>query len=307
MAQHKTNVFSERLFEYRSTEKKKLIFSLSITFLVMIIEFVGGLFTHSIALISDAGHMFTHCFAIGISLVAILIARKPLCHHRTFGMYRAEILAAFVNGLFLMIVAGIIVYEAVLRIIHPREILGFQMLIIALIGLITNVASILILHGSHKADLNVRSVFFHMIADAASSVGIIIAGILILQTGWHVLDPIVSLGISATIIYWAWGILKESAIILMEMAPTGLNVDIIADDLKATFPEIKELTNTHLWAITADMLVFSAHVFLSEAEKGSIDCDRLIENIHTHLTDKYHVIESTIQILSDKSIGFHPE
>ncbi len=201
MAQYKENVFSERLFEYRSTEKKKLILSFSITFLVMIIEFVGGIFTHSIALISDAGHMFTHCFAIGI----------------------------------------------------------------------------------------------------------IIAGILILQTGWHVLDPIVSLGISATIIFWAWGILKESAIILMEMAPTGLNVHIIADDLKATFPEIRELTNTHLWVITADMLVFSAHVFLSEAEKESIDCDRLIENIHTHLTEQYQIIESTIQILSDKHIGSHRE
>ena len=144
--------FSDRLFGYRNTEKKKLVWSLSITSVVMVMELVGGFFTGSIALMSDAGHMFTHAFAIGISLIAILIARKPLCHHRTFGLFRAEILAAFVNGLFLLLVAGVIVYEAVLRILQPEEILGREMLIIASIGLVTNVVSIAILHGSHRQD-----------------------------------------------------------------------------------------------------------------------------------------------------------
>lgn len=297
------NVFSDRLFEYRSVEKKKLVLSLSITFCVLIVELVGGLLTHSIALISDAGHMFTHCFAIGISLIAIFIARRPLCHHRTFGLFRAEILAAFVNGLFLLVVAGIIVYEAILRIIHPEDILGYQMLIIALVGLFTNVASILILHGSHKHDLNVRSVFLHMIADAASSIGIVIAAVIILYTGWNVLDPIVSLGISAVIVYWAWGILKESVIILLEMAPTGLNVDIISDDLESVFPEIKELTCTHLWAITADMLVFSAHVILKDKTTASANPYRIVRRINAYLRKEYRIIESTIQIVSEDLNG----
>ena len=296
MSSNMKNVFSDRLFEYRSVEKKKLVLSLSITFFVMIVELVGGLMTHSIALISDAGHMFTHCFAIGISLIAIFIARRPLCHHRTFGLFRAEILAAFVNGLFLIVVAGVIVYEAILRIIHPEDVLGYQMLIIALVGLFTNIASILILHGSHKHDLNVRSVFFHMIADAASSIGIVVAAVVILYTGWNLLDPIVSLGISAIIVYWAWGILKESVIILLEMAPTGLNVDIVSDDMKSAFPEIKELTSTHLWAITADMLVFSAHVRLKKKSISSTDQAKLLKKINRHLAEKYNIIESTIQI-----------
>lgn len=241
------NVFRERLFEYRSTEKKKLILSLSITFIVMIVELAGGLWTHSIALISDAGHMFTHCFAIGISLIAIIIA---------------------------------------------------------LIGLVTNITSILILHGSHEEDLNVRSVFFHMIADAASSIGIIVAAVLILYTGWNVLDPIVSIGISAAIVYWAWGILRESTIILLEMAPTGLNVDMISDELKASFPEIKKLINPHLWAITADMLVFSAHVILKEMERSLEEHVQIIEKINVHLSNRFHVIESTIQIVSeDENVG----
>jgi cobalt-zinc-cadmium efflux system protein len=299
MHSHDRNVFSARLFEHRSTERKKLILSLTITVIVMIVEVVGGLLTRSIALISDAGHMFTHAVAIGISLVAIFIARKPLCHHRTFGLFRAEILAAFVNGLFLLVVAGFIVTESVRRLLHPQEILGQQMLLVAFIGLATNLVSIRILHGSHREDLNVRSVFFHMVADAASSVGLIIAAILIVFTGWNFLDPLVSLGISTAIVTWAWSILRESTAILLEMAPTGLNVDIISNDLKSTFDEITALENVHLWAITADMLVFSAHMKVKAGSRTPETQAQLIQRISQHLTEKYHIIESTIQIVSD--------
>jgi cobalt-zinc-cadmium efflux system protein len=295
------NAFTERLFDYRSVEKRKLILSLSITLVVMIVEVVGGFLTHSIALISDAGHMFTHCFALGISVAAIMIARKPLCHHRTFGLYRAEIVAAFVNGLFLLFVVAIITYEAILRIIHPEEVLSIHMLMIALVGLAVNLVSIGILHGSHKEDMNVRSVFYHMVADAASSVGIVVAAIVIFYTGWNIIDPLVSLGISGVIIYWAWGILKDSTIILLEMAPRGLNTDIISDDLKSHFPEIRELFNVHLWTITADMLVFSAHVLLNEAQENSVNQDTLIERINRYLSEQYQVIESTIQMTSGQA------
>jgi cobalt-zinc-cadmium efflux system protein len=302
MHAHSTkNAFTERLFDYRSVEKRKLILSLSITLVVMIVEVVGGFLTHSIALISDAGHMFTHCFALGISVAAIMIARKPLCHHRTFGLYRAEIVAAFVNGLFLLFVVAIIIYEAVLRIIHPEEVLSLHMLMIALVGLAVNLVSIGILHGSHKEDMNVRSVFYHMVADAASSVGIVVAAIVIFYTGWNIIDPLVSLGISGVIIYWAWGILKDSTIILLEMAPRGLNTDIISDDLKSHFPEIRELFNVHLWTITADMLVFSAHVLLNEAQEDSVNQDTLIERINRYLSEHYQVIESTIQMTSGQA------
>ena len=296
MEKHKTkNFFSHHLVEYRSVEKKKLTLSLYFTAAVMIIEIIGGVFTHSIALISDAAHMFTHCFALGISLTAIVIARKPPCHHKTFGLYRAEILAAFINGFFLLLVVGVIIYEAVLRIIYPKEILGFQMLVIALVGLAANMISIFILRGSPQEDLNVRSVFFHMIADAVSSIGIVIAAAVIFYTGWNIIDPLVSLGISAVIIYWALGILKESTRILLEMAPTGLNIDIINDDLKTNFPEIKELDNVHLWTITADILVFSAHIKL----KVSANQKKLISRINKHLSEKFKIIESTIQIASE--------
>jgi cobalt-zinc-cadmium efflux system protein len=291
------SVFSEQLFEYRAVEKKKLILSLSITATVMVIEFIGGILTNSIALISDAGHMFTHSFALGISLIAIFITCKPPCHHRTFGLYRAEILAAFINALLLLLVVAVILYKAVIRIIEPREVLGLQMLMIALIGLTVNGASILILRGV-KADLNIRSVFYHLIGDAASSLGVVTAAVVIFYTAWTIIDPLVSLGISALILIWAWGILKESTRVLLEMAPAGLNIEIIGNDLKSVFPEIEDLYNVHLWAITPDMRVFSAHIKVPN-DTPLTHQDKLLANIAQYLAEKYNIIESTIQMASE--------
>lgn len=289
------SAFSEHLFEYRAVAAKRLALSLTITGVVMVVEIVGGLLTGSIALISDAAHMFTHSFAIAISLVAIVIARRPPCHHRTFGLYRAEILAAFINGLFLLLVVAVMIYEAVLRIANPQEVLGLQMLGVGLVGLAVNLASIAILQGSLGQDLNVRSVFYHMVADAASSVGIVTAAVVIFFTGWSILDPLVSLGISALIIRWAWKILRDSTKVLLEVAPAGLNVDIIAEDLKSKFPQLRELHNVHLWTITAGMIVFSAHAELADVHHAA-EAGSLVEDISQYLADEYRIIESTIQV-----------
>jgi cobalt-zinc-cadmium efflux system protein len=299
MKQTTKNSFSEHLFEYRFVEQKKLILSLFITVITMILELIGGYLTNSMALLSDAGHMFTHTFALVIGLAAIFIASKPPCHHRTFGLYRAEVLAAFVNGLFLIVVVGLIVYEAILRILHPIKILGLEMLLIAFIGLAVNVTSIMILKGSHKENLNIRSVFYHMFADAISSIGIVIAALVIMYTNWTFIDPFVSIGISIVILFWAWGILKDSTRILLETAPKGLNIDMISDDLKKNFSEIRELHNVHLWSITPDMLVFSAHAQI-ESSKVQIKQEDVISKINDYLLKKYNIIECTIQICTDQ-------
>lgn len=295
------SAYTDHLFQFRSVEKKKLMLSLIITTIVMILEIFGGLFTNSIALISDAGHMFTHAFAISISLLAIFIARKPACHHKTFGLYRAEVLAAFINGLFLLPIVGIIIYEAILRILNPLAINGFYMLMVAIIGLLVNISSILILQGSQKSNMGVKSVFYHMIADAASSVGIVLVSILILTSGWTLLDPIVSFGISIVIIYWAWGILRDSTRVLLEMAPKGMNIDTIAKNLKSTFPEIRDLYDAHLWTIIPNMLIYSAHIHLNNDRVKSNQED-LISKINDFLSQNYNIIESTIQIMSEDAI-----
>jgi cobalt-zinc-cadmium efflux system protein len=284
---------SDHLFEYRSVEKKKLILSLSITLIVMIIEFAGGFFTNSIALVTDAGHMFTHAFAIGTSLLAVILAQNPPCHHRTYGLYRAEILAAFINGLFLLIIVGMILYEVVLRFIQPVEILAVEMLIIAFFGLVVNLASIFILQGNRENDLNIRGLFLHMVADGSSSVGILLAAIIIFFTGWSFLDPFVSLLISLVILHWAWGILKESTIILLEMSPSGLNIEILKRDLKSKFSEINEMNHVHLWSITPDLRVFTAHV---KREPPSMNQKDLVIEINKYLLERFQIVESTIQI-----------
>jgi len=294
---HRHDSFGE-LFEYRDVARKRLIISLAITLTVMLLEVAGGILTGSIALLSDAGHMFTHSFAIAISLAAVLIARKPVCHHRTFGLYRAEILAAFINGIMLLLVVGVILYEAVQRIIDPEDIEALQMLAIALIGLSVNVASILILRSGFRKDINIRSVFYHLLGDAASSVGIVIAAVIIFYTGWNILDPVISIGISILILIWAVSILRESGRILLEMAPRGLDVDVIEEDLKKQFPAIKRMEKVHLWAITTDMLVFSAHMAMEDRD-GQDCCKTIFPEINQYLSRKYNIIETTIQRIDE--------
>ncbi|KKM27115.1 hypothetical protein LCGC14_1577970 [marine sediment metagenome] len=298
----KKNAYTDHLYQFRSIQKKKLILSLIITTIVMVVEIIGGFLTNSIALISDAGHMFTHAFAISLSLLAIFIARKPACHHKTFGLYRAEVLAAFINGLFLLPIVGLIMYEAVLRFLYPKSVIGFYMLIVAFIGLAVNITSILILHGSQNTSLNVRSVFYHMIADAASSIGIIIAAIIIIYTDFIILDPIVSLGISFVILYWSYGILKDSTRILLEMSPKGMNIDTITADLKQNFPEILEFYDVHLWTIIPDIVVYSAHIKVKDG-KISNNHAEFVFKINDFLQRNHNIIESTIQIIPKDVAG----
>jgi len=295
----KSHKKSERIFTYRKVEKKRLTLSLIITASVLIVEIVGGLISNSIALLSDAAHMFTHAFAISISLFAIYLARKPSCHHRTFGFYRAEVLAALINGLFLLVMVGLIVYEAILRLLNPAEIKTFYMVFIALIGLAVNITSILILHGSHKEDLNIKGVFFHMMGDAISSIAIIIVSVIIFYTGWFFLDPLISFLIAALITSWSIGILKESGRILLEMAPKNLNIEFIEHELRNEFHEINEIYHTHLWTITNELLVLTTHIQIND----NINDDELINTISNFLHEKYDIIESTIQISHGKEIN----
>ena len=300
MIKHVTkHTSSEHLFEYRNVQQKKLFLSLVITIIALILELIGGYLTNSVALLSDAGHMFTHVFALVIGLTAMIIARKPPCHHRTFGLYRAEILAAFVNGLFLIVVVGFILYESIFRILYPIEILGVEMLLIAFIGLTVNILSIMILRGEQKENLNIRSVFYHMFADVISSIGVVFAALIIMYTGWTFIDPFVSIGISIVILFWAWGVLKESTRILLETAPKGLDIDMISQDLKNKFSELRELHNVHIWSITPEMLVFSAHVKINQDNKQFKQED-IISKINNYLLKKYNIIECTIQICTEK-------
>lgn len=279
---------------YRDKGKRRLIISLSITASVMVLEIIGGIFTQSIALISDGGHMFTHSFAITISLVAIILAQRPRTTQRTFGLYRAEVLAAFTNGLFLIPVAAYIIYESIVRILNPEKILSIEMLIIAFIGLAVNLASMLLLRGSRKESMNIRSVFFHVLTDLISSIGIVIAAVIIYFTDWYILDPIVGIGISLLIFYWSFGLIRDSSKILLEIAPKGLDPKKITNRLKKRFPEIKEVSNIHIWTITGHMNIFSAHVRLDDGL--DTEKNRLLDDMDIFLRSEFEILETTIQL-----------
>jgi cobalt-zinc-cadmium efflux system protein len=271
----------------------KLTLSLLVTLLVMGIEVVGGVLSKSIALISDAGHMFTHVFALGIALVAAVAASQPACHHRTFGLVRAEILAAFVNSLVLLAAALYIIYESILRFVHPENILSTYMLAVAVLGLLANLVSIWILHGSDRRDMNVRGVILHMLADAVSSVAIVAGAGIIAFTGWVFIDPVISIGIAGLIIAWGWNLLLESSRILLQTAPPGINSETVERDIIEHFPEVQRIESARLWSLTGDTSVYTAHLTL-KVDSG-LDAT-LLDRIASRLEKKFNVIETTLQV-----------
>ena len=227
---------------------------------MMVVELVGGIIVNSLALVSDAGHMFTHCFALSLSFFAILIAARPAPNKHTFGFYRIEILAAFTNGLMLLGVTVYILYEMVVRFLNPEPIAAIQMLVIAILGLVVNLASVLLLTGVGKDDLNVKSAFLHMIGDTLSSVAVVAGAVVIHFTGWWQVDPVLSGLIAVMIGIWAFRLLRDSANILLESTPKHLSISQVEEELRAEFPEIENLHDVHVWEITSGMYAMTAHV-----------------------------------------------
>ncbi|HPB68401.1 MAG TPA: cation diffusion facilitator family transporter [Candidatus Omnitrophota bacterium] len=255
---------SDDVFEYRSVARKRLWLALTVMGIVMLAEVAGGILSNSLALVSDAGHMFTHFFVLAVSLGAIFCAARPACHHRTFGFFRVEVLAALFNSLSLFGITGWIVYESVLRILYPAAVMSLRMLSVAVVGLAANLINAALLRGTNKNDLNVQSAFVHMVADTLSSVAIIIGAIIIRFTGWDILDPLLGIAIALVILRWGWGLFMDSVHILLEGAPKGLTTDIVKKALLEGVPQIREICDLHIWTITSDMYSMTAQVRLTK-------------------------------------------
>ena len=279
-----------------SSAQRNMLVVLSITAGIMIAEIIGGLLANSLALLSDAGHMLTDLLALGLSLVAMRFARKPPTPAKTFGFYRLEILAAFCNGMLLLIISLYIFYEAYHRLIDPREIKGFFMLLVAAIGLLANGVGIAILRKSTLRSLNVRSAFFHLVGDTISSAGVIVGGIVIINTGWYMVDPIISILIGGLILMGAYSLVRESIDILLEATPKDINVEEMAGDL-VRIEGVKDVHHLHLWAITSGLYAMSAHVVINDLliSKSS----QILEEIEKLLQGKYSMEHITIQFESE--------
>ncbi len=260
-------------------------------------EVIGGIITNSLALISDAGHMLTHLFALLVSLFALFFASRPPTEKKTYGFYRLEILAALFNGVTLFMISVWIFYEAYRRFMHPETISSGKMFIVATVGLIANVACAFILKGGgdehgHGHSLNVRAAFLHMLGDTLSSVGVIIGAGIIYYTNWFVIDPIISVMICVLILIWSYKLVIESVDVLLEATPKEINIDEVITSLKQ-ITGIDNAHDIHIWTITSGMYSMSGHIdtkdmLISETAKLSKEINRI-------LSEKFKIGHTVIQ------------
>lgn len=276
--------------DHRGTDKKVLKWALSITLVTMFLEFFYGFMSNSLALISDAIHMFTHSFALIISLIAIIIASKKAPIAKTFGYYRTEVLAAFINGITIVLSIIWILYEAVMRFLNPQTIDIKTAMIVAIIGLVVNIITGVILMQGDKNNINLKSAFVHMLSDALSSVAIIIGYIVIHFTSWYFIDVILAVIVAIVIGKWAVDILKNSTNTLLESSP--LDITMVKEFIERN-EKVLELHDIHIWEITQDMYNMTAHVKIDK--KDLEHYEEILHQINHDLKEKFRIVHTTFQ------------
>ena len=276
--------------DHRGTDKKLLKIALVITFITMIAEFIAGFISNSLALVSDAIHMFTHSFALIISLAAIVIASKQAPLSKTFGYYRAEVLAAFINGITIVFSIIWIVYEAVLRFLNPGVIDIKIAIIVAIIGLIVNIITGFILMQGDRENVNLKSAFVHMLSDALSSVAIIVGYIVIYFTQWYFIDIILAVIVAIVIGKWAVDVLKHSTNTLMESSP--LDITEVKEFIENN-EHVLDIHDIHIWEITQDMYNMTAHIRIDKNKV--LDYEKILHDINHDIKHKYKIVHTTFQ------------
>ena len=276
---------------WRGTDRRALLIAALLTSGFMVAEIVGGLLTDSLALLADAGHMLSDSFSLFLALGAVALAARPATARRTYGYKRAEILAALINGTLLVVVSIWIIVEAINRIGDPPEVLGGWMLVVAVAGLAINLVAAWILSRSAGESLNVKAALRHVLADVAGSIGVILAAVIILITGWELADPIVSIVISILIAGSAWTILRDSVDVLLEAAPPGLDTEKIGYSMAAV-RGVDQVHDLHIWQITSGMPMLSAHVLVG----AESDCHGIRAELETLLHSEYEIDHTTLQV-----------
>lgn len=284
-----------------SNNKKSLTIALVITTGFLISEIVGGILTNSLALLSDAAHMLSDVVALALSLFAMWIASMPSTLRRTFGYYRAEVLAALINGITLVVVSLYIFYEAYQRFQHPPEVQSGLMLIIAVFGLIANLVSAWVLSrgGDHEHNLNMRGALLHVIGDALGSVGAIAAGVTMMYTGWYYADPLVSVIIGALVLFSSWRLLKETIHVLLEGTPRHIQLGEVKAAM-CSIVGVKQVHDLHIWTVSSDFISMSGHVVIDDEKQGPA----LLKELELLLTNKFDLKHTTIQLETE---NMHPD
>ncbi|MDP7530341.1 MAG: cation diffusion facilitator family transporter [Candidatus Scalindua sp.] len=280
---------------HRGEERSKLILACSLTGTMFIVEGIAGFLTNSLALLSDAGHMLTHMIALLISLGAILFASRPPTARKTYGFYRLEILAALFNGATLFLITLWIFFHAYKRIINPEPIASGHMFIVAIVGLLVNLACAYILKTSHGS-LNIKSAFMHMMADTFSSLVVVFGAIIMHYTQWYILDPALSILICIIILVWSYQLITESVDILLEATPKDVDLENVVKSINE-LDEIEGVHDVHIWTITSGMYAMSAHVYIKDLMVS--ETHRIMANINTLVNKKFSIGHTVIQFESN--------
>jgi cobalt-zinc-cadmium efflux system protein len=289
---------------HHAASTRALGWALALTIIILVAEGIGGWMSNSLALLADAGHVFTDAGALGLSLFVAWLARQQASTHKTYGYLRWEILAALINGATLLGVSAWIVYEAILRFRHPEPVVGGLMLWIAVLGLVLNGVAVWLLHGVRDGSLNIRGAYLHVLGDALASGGTVVAAIVIKLTGWYGADPVASLLTTVLIVAGAWSLVKESVNVLLEAAPAHIALDSVRAKL-AAIPDVESVHDLHVWTVTSGMVAMSAHAVVRNCQNHQ----GVLERAHD-LCAEMGIQHVTIQLECDETfereLHLHP-
>lgn len=283
-----------------SSAERKLAYGLALTGFILVLEVAGGLLSNSLALLSDAGHVFADLVALSLSLYGVRQARRSSSSRMTFGYHRVGVIIAIVNALSIFAIAGVILYKASGRFAHPLEVKSMLMLSIAVVGLAANIFVAWWLRAEQRNNLNVRSAFWHAMGDALASAGVIIGGLVMLVTGWFRADPVVSVLIGAILVVAAWRILREGLRVLLEATPSGVDVmDLIA--VLQQIPAVKDVHDIHVWSISPEFHALSCHVLIDDLSTSQ--AAEIRERIESMVRQQFSIRHTTLQMECEKCEG----
>jgi cobalt-zinc-cadmium efflux system protein len=285
--------------EHVSHTGGRLRLALGLTLAILLIEFAGGLLSHSLALLSDAGHVLTDVFALGLAWFAVEQSHRPADQRRSYGYQRVGILAALLNSVTLVVIVIAIAVEAVRRLISPEPVQGGTVVATALAAIAINTFVILTLRSGGRS-LNLRAALLHVTGDVAASVGVVVGGIVILLTGWLYIDPILSLAIAALIAYGAWGIVRETLNLLMEGTPAEIDIAAVTTQIKKT-PKVTGVHDLHVWALSSEEIALSCHIVVGDISLG--DAEHVVRDVEHRLCDAFTIGHTTIQVESCHPCG----
>lgn len=287
-----------------ATSTRALAWALALTFVILLVEAIGGWVSNSLALLADAGHVLTDAGALGLSLFVAWLSRQPSSAEKTYGYLRWEILAALINGATLLGISAWIVIEALQRFRHPEHVAGGVMLAAAALGFVVNAVAAWLLHGAHESSLNVRGAYLHVLGDMLASLGTVAAAVVIRFTGWLTADPIASLLTTLLIVAGAWTLVRESVDVLLEASPPHIDLDTVRARIES-IPNVESVHDLHVWTVTSGMVAMSAHAIVRDSR-----CHQdVLERAHDALQDmgiEHVTIQLECEAMDEREPHLHP-